>query len=123
METFWEKIQFWKNWTKPKTPKEGVDYEFYHIEESDLTGIKLLKGIYRGITYYYGTVKLIEQGALANLKFEFKVLNSGTHTEEALQSDEKFVTILGDILTELIISQSATYEQTRNNNTEESDLY
>jgi hypothetical protein len=122
METFWEKIQFWKRWIKPKTPKEGVDYEFYHIENSDLTGIKLLKGDYRGITYYYGTVKLIEQGALANLKFEFKVLDSGTHDEEALQTDEKFVTILGDILTELIISESAKNEQTRNEHPEEFDI-
>jgi len=123
METFWEKIQFWKNWMKPKTPKEGVDYEFYNITNSDLTGIRLLKGSYRGVTYYYGVVKLIEQGMLANLKFEFKVIDSGTHDEDSLQSDEKFVTILGDILTELIISEKATNEQTGTDNTEKFDLY
>jgi hypothetical protein len=108
---------------KPKTPKEGVDYEFYNITNSDLTGIRLLKGSYRGVTYYYGVVKLIEQGMLANLKFEFKVIDSGTHDEDSLQSDEKFVTILGDILTELIISEKATNEQTGTDNTEKFDLY
>lgn len=123
MEAFWKKILFWKNWTKPKTPKEGVDYEFYNIEESDLTGIKLLKGSYREVTYYYGTVSMKEQGALATLSFEYRILNPNNYTEEELQNDSKFVTLLGDILTEIIISESAYHEQIRKDHSEEFDLY
>lgn len=123
MEAFWKMLQFWKIWTKPKTPKEGVDYDFYHIEESDLTGIKLLKNSYREVTYYYGTVSMKEQGALATLSFEYRILNPGNYTIESLQNDEKFVKLLGDILMEIIINQSAEHEQIRKNDSEEFDLY
>ena len=123
MEAFWKKFQFWKNWTKPKTPEEGVDYEFYHIEDSDLTGIKLLKGSYREVTYYYGTVKMQDQGALATLSFEYRILKPGNHTEESLQIDDDFVKLLGDILTEIIINESAQHEQIRKDHSEEFDLY
>jgi hypothetical protein len=122
MGTFWEKIQFWKNWKKMKTPLEGVDFDFHKIEDSDLTGIKLLNGKYRDITYYYGVVKIQEQGELATVNFEFRVLESTIYTEEQLQKDAEFVTLLGEILTEIIINQSVKHDTTRNNDTEESNI-
>ena len=114
MEALWEKLLFWK---KNKTPKKGVDYEFYNLPESDLTGIRLLKGDYREVIYLYGRVGIEEKGAIAALQFDYKILESGNHTEESLQSDDKFVTIIGDILRELLING-----QTRTIDTEESDL-
>lgn len=122
MEAFWKKILFWKNWTKPKTPEEGVDYEFQPIDDSDLIGIKLLKNPYQDIFYYYGTVKMQEQGALASLYFEYRLLNVDSDKEQSLQNDEKFVKLLGDILTEIIIKETAYNEQARKNNTEEFDI-
>lgn len=105
-----------------KTPLEGVDFDFHKIQDSDLTGIKLLKGKYRDIIYYYGVVKIQEQGELATVNFEFKVLESTIYTEEQLQKDTEFVTLLGEILTEIIINQSVKHDTTRNDDTEEFNL-
>ena len=114
METLWEKLLFWK---KNKTPKLGVDYQFHHFENSDLTGIRLLKGDYREVVYFYGRVGIEEQGELASLKFDYEIHEPGNHTVESLQSDEKFVILIGDILKELLING-----QTRTINPEESHL-
>ena len=114
MEALWEKLLFWK---KNKTPKLGVDYKFHNFPDSDLTGIRLLKGDYREVIYLYGRVGIEEKGVVAALQFDYKIVESGNHTEESLQSDDKFVTIIGDILRELLING-----QTRTINPEESDL-
>lgn len=119
MVALWDKLLFWK---KPKKPKLGVDYEFHYIPESDYTGIKLLKGKYSGVTYYYGTVKFEELGDYLNLKFECKIIDSGNYTEQDLNSDSKFVTIIGDILREILLEEEAKYESYRENDTEELDL-
>lgn len=119
METLWEKLLFWK---KPKKPKLGIDYEFYYIEESDYTGIKLINGKYSGVTYYYGTVSFEELQGFLNLKFEYKLINCGNFTEQDLNSDSKFVIIIGDILREILLEEEAKYESYRKNDTEEFDL-
>ena len=100
-----------------KEPKAGVDYSFYNLPDSDLTGIRLLKGDYREVIYLYGRVGIEEKGAIASLQFDYKIINPGNYTEESLKSDDNFVTIIGDILRELLING-----QTRTINTEESDL-
>jgi hypothetical protein len=114
MAALWEMISFQK---KPKNPILNKDYEFYNLPESDLTGIRLLTGDYRGVIYLYGRVGIEEKGVVAALQFDYNVINPGNHTIEGLQSDEEFVTIIGDILRELLING-----QTRTINSEESDL-
>ena len=123
MEVFWKILQFFKNLKKQKTPKIGVDYEFYHIEESTLTGIRLLKGKFRGVAYYYGVVKVVEEMQIAKLSFEFRILESGNHTDEGLQSSAEFVTIIGDILSELLITEQAKNEQIGNGDFEEPNIF
>jgi hypothetical protein len=102
---------------KPVAPKINLDYQFYNLPESDLTGIRLLTGDYRGVIYLYGGVSIEEKGVVAALQFDYNVINPGNHTKESLQSDDEFVTIIGDILRELLING-----QTRTINPEESDL-
>jgi hypothetical protein len=102
---------------KPVAPKINLDYQFYNLPESDLTGIRLLTGEYRGVIYLYGGVSIEEKGVVAALQFDYNVINPGNHTKESLQSDDEFVTIIGDILRELLING-----QTRTINPEESDL-
>ena len=114
MAALWERILFWK---KPKILKLNKDYEFFDMPDSDLTGIRLLVGDYRGVIYMYGSVGIEEKGVIASLKFDYKIVNPGNHPGESLQSDDKFVTIIGDILRELLING-----QTRTINPEESDL-
>jgi hypothetical protein len=119
MAALWDKLLFWK---KSKKSRLGIDYEFYHIDETDYTGIRLLKGEYGGIIYYYGTVSFEELSDFLNIKFEYKVIDSGEYTEEHLHSDSKFVKIIGDILREILLEEEAKHESHRNNDTEEFDL-
>jgi hypothetical protein len=100
MEALWDKIAFWK---KPKTFEPGVDYEFHDFEDSDLTGVRIIQGPYAGVLYYYTGASVAEEGLGAVFKFGYQVVEAGNYTRKDLDSDEKFVTMMGDILTTIIL--------------------
>ena len=102
---------------KPKTPKEGIDYELYHFEDSDLTGIHLLKGEYSGIIYYYKGARFSEDDGYPKLSFGYEIYQSGKLTVDQLHVDKKFDKLIGDILTELLVNN-----ETRADNPKKSDL-
>ena len=119
MATLWEKIVqlcFWKK----KMPKEGKDYKFIDFTDSELTGIMILKGDYAGVVYHYGKVRVKEQGEFATLEFGYTIVNPGKHDIDLLQKDDNFVTMMGDVLSEILMKQAN--ETIRNNNPEEFDL-
>lgn len=118
METLWEKIQFWK---KKMTYKEGVDYELMDIEDTTITGVRLLLDKYRDIVYCYGGANVQELDGIAKLKFDYIIIESSNHSEEELREDAEFHTILGDILVEMITVGDKN-ESTRKDDTEEFDL-
>jgi hypothetical protein len=105
---------------KKKVPKEGEDYKFVDFTDSDITGIMILKGDYAGVVYHYGKVRVKEQGEFATLEFGFTLINSGKHDIDLLQNEDNFVTIMGDILSEILMKQAN--EPTRNHDPEEFDL-
>ena len=109
MATLWEKLQFWKK-QKPK-------YRFQY-REGDTTWVEITSGTYAGVIFSYGTVKFVPESIVAKLQFTYTILHSGEHDLEGLKDDAEFVTVMGDILTEIIIEN----EPTRTNNTEEPDL-
>ena len=109
MATLWEKLQFWK---KPK-PKYKFQYR-----EGDSTWVQITTGKYAGVIYSYGTVRFVPDEGIAKLQFNYNILHSGEHDMERLKSDQEFVIIIGDILTEIIIDN----EPTRTDDTQESDL-
>lgn len=118
METLWEKVtQFF--YKKKKMPLEGVDYKFIDFTDSELTGIQVLKGEYAGVVYHYGKVRVKEQGEMGVLEFGYTIVNPGKHDIDALQNDDEFVTIMGDILTEILTRQEN--EQIRKDHSEEFD--
>jgi hypothetical protein len=119
MATLWEKIVqlcFWKK----KMPKEGKDYKFIDFTNSELTGIMILKGDYAGVVYHYGKVRVKEQGEFATLEFGYTIVNPGKHDIDLLQKDDNFVTMMGDVLSEILMKQAN--ETIRNNDPEEFDL-
>lgn len=118
METLWEKISFWK---KPKMLKENVDYSFVNFENTDLTGIALLKQPFEGVVYHYGRARVVEQGELAKLEFGYTIVSPGKHDPDDLQNDPDFHTIMGDILSQ-ILAEKAQYESVRKDDFEEPDL-
>ena len=109
MATLWEKLQFWK--------KQKLKYKFQY-REGDTTWVEITSGTYAGVIFSYGTVKFVPESIVAKLQFTYNILHSGEHDRDSLQNDAEFVTVMGDILTEIIIEN----ESTRTNNTEEPDL-
>ena len=101
--------------------KEGVDYKFINIEDSDLSAVQILHGSFSGVIYHYNSVKVIEEGEFARLSFGYSILDSGKHDEVYLINNEKFDMLMGDILTEMILKEEV-YEQTRAFDTEEFDI-
>jgi hypothetical protein len=108
--------------------KEGRDFVFVDIDremdEGDVdkvTGIHIIKGKYKGVVYHYHKARVIEEGALAKLQFGFTIVNPGEHDLEVLKYDTDYVTMMGDILTEIMLAK-VNDEQNRTDNTQEFNL-
>lgn len=108
-------MMFWK---KKSTYKENVDY-LLHPYSQDILGVQLLIEPYEQVFYSYGNVKFEQQGEAGVLKFDYSIIHPGKYEIEVLKNDEKFHTILGDILTKIIIDEAALNESTRKNNLKE----
>ena len=98
--------------------KEGVDYAFIEFKDSDITGIQVIKGEYEGVVYHYHKARIVEEGALARLQFGFTIVDPGTHDIDELTNDQEFSTIMGDILTTILLAK-AENEKTGNDDPEE----
>jgi hypothetical protein len=108
--------------------KEDRDFVFVDInremdegEVDKVTGIHIIKGEYKGVVYHYHKARVIEEGALAKLQFGFTIVNPGEHNIEVLKNDTDYVTIMGDILTEIMLSK-VNDEQNRTDNPQEFNL-
>ncbi len=86
-----------------------------------MTGIRILKGPYAGVLYYYTNAAVEEQGYLATLKFGYMIVDSANYAKNELEKDEKCVTMLGDILSEIILMEG-NFESPRTFYSEKSDL-
>jgi hypothetical protein len=111
MEALWEKLRFWK---KPKK----VEYRFQQSPIDDSTWVEITSGKYSGVVFSYGYVRIEHEIGIPRLSFNYSIIHFGSLNASSLTNNEEFVTILGDILTEIIIEN----EQTRNNDTEEPSL-
>ena len=111
MVALWEKLLFWKS---KKTP----EYRLQEAPMSDGTWVEITSGKYSAVIYSYGRVKFSDEFGIPKLSFSYTIMNSGQYNLETLQNDQEFVTIMGDILTEIIIKN----EPTREIDIEESDL-
>ena len=109
MVAFLEKMKFWKN--------KKSNYKLVEAKNG-ISCIEITSGKYSGVIYSYGTVKFSEEFGIPKLKFDYEVLQTGNYDVEALNNDQEFVTIMGDILTNIIIEN----EPIRTNNSQESDL-
>jgi hypothetical protein len=104
-----------------KKYKEDIDFKFVDFKDSDLTGIELLTENYKGVLYHYHKARVVEEGELAKLQFGFTIVHPGEYDIDDLTKDEELHTIMGDILTELIMTNKYN-EQTRTDNTQKPDL-
>ena len=101
--------------------KEGIDYQFVDFNDSELTGIGLLIEDYKGVLYHYHKARVVEEGEIARLQFGYTIVNPGEHDIDTLTNDEKLHTIMGDILTDILLNEKQLNGQVRTNDSEESD--
>jgi hypothetical protein len=118
MAAFWKKILFWK---KPKMLIENKDYRFIDFENSEITGIELLMPDFLGVVYHYGKAKIVEEGEVGRVHFGYTLVHSGEHDMDTLNSDPKFHTIMGEILSLILIAKAD--DEARNNNSEKLNLF
>ena len=118
MEALWEKLLWWK---KPKMLIENKDFRFVNFENSEITGIELLMPEFLGVVYHYGKAKIVDEGEVGRLQFGYTLVHPGEHDLDGLNADPKFHTIMGDILTTILIAQAE--DEARNNDTEKPDLF
>ena len=100
--------------------KEDEDYEFVPSDDKSITAVGILKGKYRGVLYHYGKAKVVEEGEFAKLSFSYTIINPAFFTLHELHTDEEFHTMIGDILTEILMDQ--TNEKTRDYYPEKLDI-
>lgn len=111
-------MTFWKR--KQVGYKEGIDYEFIQSDDDQITGIGILKGEYAGVLYHYGKAKVIEEGEFARLYFDYTIEHTPNFTVHDLTIDKEFHTMIGDILTDILMKQSN--ETIRNHDSQEPDI-
>lgn len=122
MGAFWkELLKIMMFWKKPENLEEEKDYRFVEVG-NDLIAVEIITGKFSGIIYSYGKVKFEQRGAIAVLNFDFNFIDTGDFSIESLTGDQELINIMGDILTEVLISQKEFNEKTRRNDTKESDI-
>jgi len=106
--------------------KENEDYCFTEIPLNDeiVHGVKILSGPFENVIFYYGHVKLVPEGDMHRLAFQYTVWDSANHTRESLNGKE-FISHLGDVLVAIIADENQSGEYngpTRTDDIEEPDL-
>jgi len=112
--------------TKTSKYKENQDWTFvnpdgYDFEDAPVTAIGLLMDEYKGVLYHYHKARVVEEGEGARLQFGYTILHSGEHDIDDLTKDEKFHTIMGEILSDIITAQQHD-EQIRTDNSQKLNL-
>jgi hypothetical protein len=90
--------------------KEGIDWQFvnpdgYSFEDAPVTAIGLLMDEYKGVLYHYHKARVVEEGEGAKLQFGYTILQSGQHDIDNLMKDDNFIEVMGDILSDIIVTQ------------------
>lgn len=107
---------------KPKMYKENEDYELVEFEGLDVMPVQIKTGKYQGVVYCYGSVKVDQSIEPPKLQFDYIIMDSGAFAIEELTNDSDFVTMAGDILVDVILTEGKD-ESHRDNYSEEPDLH
>jgi len=103
-------------------PQHDIDYTLTDIDDGTKTVVEIKTGKFAGILYHYRQARLTEETDFARMTFSYTVLSSPKIPIDDLIQDQEFQTFIGDILTEILLSQAAANEKTRNYDSEEFDI-
>jgi hypothetical protein len=104
MAQLWEKLQFWKK--KQMKLEKGIHFDYVDFDNTDITGIILMVEEFKDVIYHYHRAELKEEGGVARLSFGYTIVSPGNHDIDGLNKNENFHTIMGDILTEILIAKA-----------------
>ena len=93
----------------------------YTFEDTPVMAVGLLMEEYKGVLYHYQKARVVEEGEAARLQFGYTILKPGEHDIDDLTNDEKFHTIMGDILSQIIMAQQED-EQIRTDNSQKLNI-
>ena len=116
----WDKMAIWKK--SRMKPQYNVDYVLLESDDNKKTGVGIKKGKFAGVLYHYGKAKIQEDDGFAKMTFSYTVVQSPTIPIHELMEDEEFHDFIGEILTEILISQAEANEKARNDDSEEFDI-
>jgi hypothetical protein len=76
------------------------------IADEFVHAIKILKGSFKNIVYYYGGVKIVPEDDNHKLAYQYTVWDSAGISKDFLKNSEEFTTLMGDILVAIIADES-----------------
>jgi hypothetical protein len=71
----------------------------------DATWVEITSGEFAGVVFSFGMVKFSQEIGLPKLDFSYTILYSANHIKEELEQNDNFTTVMGDILTDIIIKE------------------
>lgn len=96
---------------------ETPNYTYMENPKSDLTGFRIIDGVYKDVVYTYGKVKPIEENDRLRLKFEYDVHENPNQADTECSD---FINTIGDILTKEVEKDGNSRED-RENGTQKSN--
>jgi hypothetical protein len=109
-------------WKKKMKPQHNVDYVLLDSDDGAKTAVGILTGRFAGILYHYNKARLTEEEDHARMTFSYTIISTPTILVEDLIQDQEFQTFIGDILTDILMSQAEANEKIRDNDSEEFDI-
>jgi hypothetical protein len=116
-----------------KLPIEGIDFDFVEVEDSEISNasknpiLVLRTKDYLGVVVQYGKIDFRIEDTPPTLAFDFNILYAPEgFTMNALQNDNQFKNLLGDIITVVVENyieeRLKLQDESRNNNPQAPNL-
>jgi hypothetical protein len=109
-------------WKKKMKPQHNVDYVLLDSDDKSKTAVGVKTGKFAGILYHYNKARLTEEEDHARMTFSYTVISTSKIPIEDLIQDAEFQNFIGDILTDILMSQAEANEKIRDNDSEEFDI-
>lgn len=86
------------------------DYIIENVEDAFFI-VKIIKGDFNNIMYKYDRISVDHSSYLPKLSFHYTIIGAQQYSLKDLQESEEFVTLMGDILTDLILRNEDAFRK------------
>jgi hypothetical protein len=103
-------------------PQHSIDYVLLDSDDKAKTAVGIQTGRFAGVLYHYGNARIEEEENFARMVFSYTIISTPKMPVEELMQDHEFQTFIGDILTDILMSQVEANEKARDYDSEEFDI-